>query len=381
MSIWSVAELFVRRDSLSIEDILSAIQFSERLPISLPVLSLLLPNVANVEETLRSMGCTLLSLGDRLFLTAIPSKCLRFTPSLVTPEQIRDAVVDIQSYRPWNPDPVEQGPMTACKHILEDRCGDTACTKQHFKPVIREGITDENAGLCSYLDLCKNETCKFVHVQPSIPVVSSEGFDASLSSTIKCDIRTFPLGQVLYPSGVGAILIDPPWDIHMELSYGTLTDDEMRNLDVGSIHESGFVFLWATTRTLEVARDCLRLWGYVRTTDIVWVKVNQVGGTVRSGRTGHWLNHCKEHCLVGLKGDISWSNSLEQLDCDVIVAPVRENSRKPDEIYGIIERLVGPDRMCVELFGRNHNRRNGWVTVGNQLDETYIAPFHKALIG
>ena len=57
-----------------------------------------------------------------------------------------------------------------------------------------------------------------------------------------------------------------------------------------------------------------------------------------SGRTGHWLNHGKEHCLVGKKGDCPKFN--RGLDCDVIVAEVRATSHKPDEIYGIIERLA-----------------------------------------
>jgi mRNA (2'-O-methyladenosine-N6-)-methyltransferase len=32
------------------------------------------------------------------------------------------------------------------------------------------------------------------------------------------------------------------------------------------------------------------------------------------------------------------------IDCDVIVSEVRETSRKPDEIYGIIERLAPGQR-------------------------------------
>ena len=58
------------------------------------------------------------------------------------------------------------------------------------------------------------------------------------------------------------------------------------------------------------------------------------------------------------------------LDTDVIVAEVRETSRKPDEVYEIVERLVGADRGVrkLEMFGRKHNRRKGWMTIGNQLD-------------
>ena len=55
------------------------------------------------------------------------------------------------------------------------------------------------------------------------------------------------------------------------------------------------------------------------------------------------------------------------LDCDVLVAEVRATSRKPDEIYGMIERLA-PRTRKVELFGRPHNVQPNWITLGNQLD-------------
>ena len=46
------------------------------------------------------------------------------------------------------------------------------------------------------------------------------------------DIRNFRmdiLGQF------GAITIDQSWDIHMEFPYGTMADDEMRNLNVPTL--------------------------------------------------------------------------------------------------------------------------------------------------
>nr|CAD7418538.1 unnamed protein product [Timema cristinae]CAD7419307.1 unnamed protein product [Timema poppensis]CAD7436093.1 unnamed protein product [Timema monikensis]CAD7463950.1 unnamed protein product [Timema tahoe] len=55
------------------------------------------------------------------------------------------------------------------------------------------------------------------------------------------------------------------------------------------------------------------------------------------------------------------------LDCDVIVAEVRATSHKPDEIYGIIERL-SPGTRKIELFGRPHNVQPNWITLGNQVD-------------
>lgn len=61
------------------------------------------------------------------------------------------------------------------------------------------------------------------------------------------------------------------------------------------------------------------------------------------------------------------TNLNRGLDSDVIVAEVRATSHKPDEIYGIIERL-SPGTRKIELFGRPHNVQCQWITLGNQLD-------------
>ncbi|KAJ6218642.1 hypothetical protein RDWZM_009799 [Blomia tropicalis] len=145
------------------------------------------------------------------------------------------------------------------------------------------------------------------------------------------------------------VMADPPWDIHMELPYGTMSDDEMRNLNIPCLQDDGVIFLW----------------GYERCDELIWVKTNQLQRIIRTGRTGHWINHGKEHCLVGMKGNEK--NLNRGLDCDVIVAEVRATSHKPDEIYGIIERL-SPGTRKIELFGRLHNTQPNWVTLGNQLD-------------
>lgn len=163
-------------------------------------------------------------------------------------------------------------------------------------------------------------------------------------------------------------MADPPWDIHMELPYGTMSDDEMRKLPVQKLQDEGLIFLWVTGRAMELGRECLKIWGYERVDEIIWVKTNQLQRIIRTGRTGHWLNHGKEHCLVGLKGPIKLNRGI---DCDVIVAEVRATSHKPDEIYGIIERL-SPGTRKIELFGRPHNVQPNWVTLGNQLDGIVI---------
>merc|ERR1719229_621692 len=259
-----------------------------------------------------------------------------------------------------------------------------ACAKMHFKKIIKPW-TDESLGDCSYLDTCRHiDKCKYVHYALDLTVeqakylndcgVQNRGTDTKRINEIgmkgvdipaqwvHCDLRRFPLS--IFNGQISVVMADPPWDIHMELPYGTLTDDEVRNLKIGEIHEDGVIFLWVTGRAMELARDCFRIWGYKRIEEIIWVKTNQLQRIIRTGRTGHWINHSKEHCLVGIKGNPKLNRNL---DCDVIVSEVRETSRKPDEIYNLIERMF-PNCLKLELFGRPHNVHDNWITCGNQLD-------------
>ncbi len=52
------------------------------------------------------------------------------------------------------------------------------------------------------------------------------------------------------------------------------------------------------------------------------------------------------------------------LETPAVIAPMTRHSEKPEEVQDRIERLVsGP---YLELFARR--RREGWATVGNELD-------------
>ncbi|XP_039286727.1 N6-adenosine-methyltransferase MT-A70-like protein [Nilaparvata lugens] len=273
--------------------------------------------------------------------------------------------------------------MEFCPHGTRADCTTDHCKKLHFKKIIQKH-TDESLGDCSFLNTCFHmDTCKYVHYEvdgPTVPLPKEGGLtgedkvqdgnvlkcqDATIlypPQWIQCDLRYLDM-TVLGKFAV--IMADPPWDIHMELPYGTLSDDEMRQLGIPTLQDDGLIFLWVTGRAMELGRECLKLWGYERVDEIIWVKTNQLQRIIRTGRTGHWLNHGKEHCLVGMKG--SPRNLNRGLDCDVIVAEVRATSHKPDEIYGIIERL-SPGTRKIELFGRPHNVQPNWITLGNQVD-------------
>ncbi|KII95870.1 hypothetical protein PLICRDRAFT_98933 [Plicaturopsis crispa FD-325 SS-3] len=308
------------------------------------------------------------------------------------------------------------------------------CDRVHFRPLLRPH-TDPSLGHCSYLNTCYSEPtyaqspsippfpssrpgggtvslpsglgaggrgkekapCRYLHYEvdwdptdvlpPSVAErdkakrkphkigigMGPDGKDMRVvpPQWINCDLRRFDYSVL---GKFHVIMADPPWDIHMSLPYGTMTDDEMRAMPIPALQDEGLLFLWVTGRAMEVGRECLRVWGYTRVDEVVWVKTNQLQRMIRTGRTGHWLNHTKEHMLVGVKTNTdpvtgalvfpSWAN--RGLDTDVIVSEVRETSRKPDEVYGLIERMC-PGGRKIEIFGRMHNTRPGWLTLGNQL--------------
>lgn len=270
--------------------------------------------------------------------------------------------------------------------------------KIHYFPNINSH-TDISLGDCSYLDTChKLNTCRYTHYMQYIPESLHKAMSAKVDLAnrsskeriripfythgiccsnlvknqlpeqwIQCDVRKFDF-RIL--GKFAAVIADPAWNIHMNLPYGTCNDSELLELPFDQLQDEGIMFLWVTGRAIEMGKEFLNKWGYEVVHEISWIKTNQLNRTIVTGRTGHWLNHSKEHLLVGLKGDPKWIN--RNIDTDIIVSATRETSRKPDELYSLIERLVGPHARKLEFFGRDHNRRPGWFTIGNQLTGTRI---------
>ncbi|RPB08686.1 MT-A70-domain-containing protein [Morchella conica CCBAS932] len=258
-----------------------------------------------------------------------------------------------------------------CSYLLEGRCKSASrhnrcCRdKLHFKRIIH-AQTDVRLGDCSFLDSCDmSDRCPYIHYQPLFPesvikrIQELNKEDASAPPQwIRCDITKFDLGIL---GKFRAIMADPPWDIRMTLPYGTVPDQAIIDLPLGSLQDEGLFFLWCTARTIDAGHACLRAWGYRFCDEIAWVKVDHLNRLISVGRTGHWLNHTMEHCLVGIKGNPTWVN--KGIDMDVIVAQPRATSHKPDEIYDVIGRLVGLEARKLELFGREHNIRKGWLSM------------------
>ncbi len=96
---------------------------------------------------------------------------------------------------------------------------------------------------------------------------------------------------------------------------------------------------------------------------LTWVKQNDAGRTEEN--PGYYLRHGKEVCLIGLKGTFNDRTKLQRMH-DVFFHPRMEHSRKPDVAHVMAETLF-PDGQFLELFGRSHNVRENWKTVGNEL--------------
>lgn len=284
-----------------------------------------------------------------------------------------------------------RGKLAQYRSLISQDVYKCALIKTHFLPVINHH-TDMQLGDCSYLDTChKMKSCRYLHyytLDPQ-PLLHQEESAHSLellahdytigdclteflrkvtpAQWIKCDVRYLPL---LILGKFAVIISDPAWDIHMSLPYGTCKDVELLSIPMHELQDEGIILLWVTGRSIEIGRRALSKWGYEISDELVWVKLNQLKRTIVTGRTGHWLNHSKEHLLVGVKGSPVWLN--RQVDIDVIVSGTRETLRKPDEIYDIVQRIAGVHARKLEIFGRDHNTRPGWFTIGNQLTGTSI---------
>lgn len=173
----------------------------------------------------------------------------------------------------------------------------------------------------------------------------------------------------------GTILADPPWQFanrtgkmapeHRRLSrYATLKLEEIKAIPVGNAAKNqSHLYLWVPNALLAEGLEVMRAWGFEYKTNIVWHKVRKDGGPDGRG-VGFYFRNTTELILFGVKGRLR-TLAPGRRQVNIIKSEKREHSRKPDELYGIIEECSpGP---YLELFARG--RRAGWAQWGNQADE------------
>ena len=195
------------------------------------------------------------------------------------------------------------------------------------------------------------------------------------------------------------VMMDPPWQLAtsqpsrgVAIAYSSLSDDLISRLPITRLQTTGFLLIWVINAKYSTACRLFRQWGYSLVDEVAWVK-RTVTGKIAKGH-GFYLQHAKETCLVGFKGDVFDFKAKrlcrrlglppDQLDRvknerraeiqalplvtgrDVIFSERRGQSQKPNEIYDLVEGLV-PDGFYLEIFGRRNNIHPRWVTVGTEL--------------
>jgi N6-adenosine-specific RNA methylase IME4 len=172
----------------------------------------------------------------------------------------------------------------------------------------------------------------------------------------------------------GCVLADPPWSFdnwsaageakNAKAKYPCETTADIINiapsigLDFVCAPACGLV-MWATAPMLPHALDVMRGWGFGYVTAGAWAKRTKHGKAAFG--TGYWLRSAAEFWLIGTRGQPSpRARTVRHL----IDAPVREHSRKPDDIYDVCEALF--DGPYLELFARQAPRSD-WHAWGNEV--------------
>jgi N6-adenosine-specific RNA methylase IME4 len=181
---------------------------------------------------------------------------------------------------------------------------------------------------------------------------------------------------VLPPKHFATVLADPPWRFinrtgkvapeHRRLSrYDTMTTEEISALPVHEVAaEKSHLYLWVPNALLGEALAVMEAWGYTYKSNIVWHKIRKDGGSDGRG-VGFYFRNVTELVLFGIRGKDNRTLSPGRSQVNLLATRKREHSRKPDELYDIVERCSpGP---YLELFARYP--RQGWSVWGSESDE------------
>lgn len=165
--------------------------------------------------------------------------------------------------------------------------------------------------------------------------------------------------------GFGVVLADPPWSFRTYgkqdvaparggQPYKVMSLDDIKALPVASVvAKDCLLFMWTVSHLQAAAIEVAEAWGFKPVSiAFVWDK-GRLG-------MGYWTRQETEVCHLFKRGK---PKRLDRGVRSLIRSPRREHSRKPDEQYGRIERLVaGP---YLELFAR-HGQPN-WTAWGNEV--------------
>jgi len=143
--------------------------------------------------------------------------------------------------------------------------------------------------------------------------------------------------------------------------YDTMDWKEIAELPVPDLlAPQAHCYLWVPNALLAEGLRVMEAWGFTYKSMLVWAKRRKDGGPDGRG-VGFYFRNVTEPILFGVRGKL---RTLEagRRQVNMIETQKREHSRKPDELYDIIESCSpGPQ---LELFARYP--RPGWQAWGNE---------------
>lgn len=194
----------------------------------------------------------------------------------------------------------------------------------------------------------------------------------------------FKLDPLQPGDGYQVVYSDPPWAFASN-SKANPGRNAMRHYDCMSladiaalpvkevVADDAVLFLWITSPFLILGAhlDVMKGWGFKPSgLGFTWIKTRRKhgGGSVDPDRDlfmggGFTTRKNAEFCLIGKRGRSLRKDAGVH---EVVVSPVREHSRKPEEVRRRIERYAG-DVKRLELFAREQSP--GWTVWGNQTDK------------
>lgn len=172
----------------------------------------------------------------------------------------------------------------------------------------------------------------------------------------------------LLPRSYSVVLIDPPWhwqswsDTNQVKAtseqYDVMSLEQIMALPVRRLcQDDCLVLVCATAPMLPHALACMESWHVAYKSNLVWRKVT-MRGKVRMG-LGFWARTMHEQVLIGTVGKPRKVSTFPSLFDGI----AREHSRKPDELYALIERHAYGRRRA-DVFSRE--TRTGWDAFGNE---------------
>lgn len=174
------------------------------------------------------------------------------------------------------------------------------------------------------------------------------------------------------PAGpFGCILADPPWSFRTyggkdvapargAQPYAVMSLDDIKAIPVATVAAKDcLLFMWTVSHLQAAAFDVAAAWGFKP------VSIAFIWDKSRMGM-GYWTRQEAEVCHLFKRGK---PRRLSRGVRQIIKAPRREHSRKPDEQYERIERLV--DGPYLELFARQ--AWPDWQAWGNQTGKFDVA--------